>query len=579
MASTIAERRQKPMSIASAPNTIHSGRRANANMQTSRSRIRPEWELTLCCSQLELDVACAQRVSRLLREGVEWQELMACVFQHGVASSVFRHLGALGEDLVPSVWRKALGQEAREIEKSRGLQFAETRTISEAFAAAQIPIVPYQVPVLGWLASRRTPERAFVTFEFMIQQADMPRAAAILADIGYQPGLDPSGENQIADKSSSGWFPFHRRPPTERRIALYTEHGLRYFPETAELSPLARSLKVFDVGSCKFLAPSLEDALFVMCVNGTMNFWGRLTYISDVSDLIRSSSVDWANAERIAKRFGAMRMLLLGACLAQAVLDTPPPPEVLARIEKDVRVRRLAASICDRLNETNRRGRSVFERAAFRVHSRDSFRAGLSHALHLAVTPIHGESEKPTASSKRSLLSRLVHRPWRLLREYGLRRRRMPDLGGFSATPQQVIDCGLRLAGLEPGDVLYDLGCGDGHVVTTAAKTFGVRAVGVDVNPIRISEARANARNSGVQHLVEFLVQDAGMVDVSEATVVWLFLGRYGTLRLLEKLRSRLRPGARIISHGFPGIGSPAHRREVVTLSQGNQRVLFLWRI
>jgi len=79
--------------------------------------------------------------------------------------------------------------------------------------------------------------------------------------------------------------------------------------------------------------------------------------------------------------------------------------------------------------------------------------------------------------------------------------------------------------------------------------------------------------------LVEFLVQDAGMVDVSEATVVWLFLGRYGTLRLLEKLRSRLRPGARIISHGFPGIGWPAHGREVVTLSQGNQRVLFLWRI
>lgn len=544
-------------------------------------KIRPEWELTLCCSRPILTAADTQRVSLLLREGVNWQETMAYVFQHGVASFVFKHLSALGRDLIPSVWYDALRQEAHEIEQLHTLQFTEMHRILEAFAIAGIPVFPYQVPVLGWLASRRSLQRAFVDLEFMIQQANIPRATVVLANIGYQPDLDLNAEERIANKSFHPWFPFWREQSAGTNIAFYTECALQYFPETADFQQRARSLKILKVNNRKFLAASSEDVLFMLCVHGTINFWDRLNYICDVSNLIQSSSVDWACAGDIATRFEAKRMLTLGVHLAHQVLATNVPSEVLTQIRKDVSVQWLANSIRQTLNGIDDHDRNAFERAAFRVRTRDSLHIGLSHLFHLTLTPIRGEHEATNRSRKKSLFFQPFYRPLRLLWEYGtgLRQRQKNDLGGFSITPQQIIDLGLHLADLKPDDVLYDLGCGEGQVVITAAKRFGARAVGIDINPTRISKARTNARRSGVQHLVGFLIQDAKNADISEATVVWLFVNRSGTLRLFENLWSRLRPGARIVSHGFSVAGHPADRQELITLPNGNKRTLFLWHV
>jgi precorrin-6B methylase 2 len=548
------------------------------NIRTSHPKIRPEWELTLRCSRPKLGIADAERVSELLHEGVNWQELTACVLQHGVASLVFKNLSVLGEDLVPSVWREALRQEAAEIDQWHASGFTEACNVSQAFAAAEIPILPYQVPVLAWLASRHSRERPLVDLELMIQQENMPRAAAILAGLEYQPGFAPTSGHNIADQSVHAWFPFHRQ---SRTIVVYAERALQYFPEEAELRELARNLKSFEFGNCKILSPSLEHALFTICVNGTINFWDRLSYICDVSNLIQSNPVNWAHAKRTAGQFRSTRMLLLGAYLAHQVLDAGIPSEVLSQSKKDVSVQQLAISVQERLNGSDRSGRSAFDRAAFRIRTRDSFLTGVSHTLHLAITPIKEERETETLSSKKYLFHQIAHRPWRLLREYGvgLRERERTDLSGFSATRQEIIDRALQLVDVKPEDVLYDLGCGDGQVVISAAKQFGIRAIGIDINPVRISEARDNARRASVQHSVEFLVQDAKKFDVSEATIVWLFLDRFGTLRLLENLRSRLRPGARILSHTLPIIGWPPHKQELVTLSNGAQRMIFLWRI
>jgi len=546
-------------------------------MQRSESKIRPELELTLCCSQSKLDIAAVQRILLLLRRGVDWQEVVACVLQHRVASLVFTNLSALGEELVPPVWHEALRQEAHEIERSHAARFAEVRNVSEAFAVAEIPILPYQVPVLNWLTSRHARERAFVDLEVMIQQVNMPRAGAILAGLGYQPGLNLGGDDKT-DAGPNSWFLFHRQ---HRTIAVHTEQTLQYFPEMTELHQLSRNLRVFEFGNGKIVSPSLEHLLFMICVNGTLNFWDRLSYVSEVSNLVQSSPVDWAYAKSVASRFKATRMLLLGAYLAHQVLGAVLPAEVVSEVRADVSIQRSATSVEEKLTGGDLSSRSAFNRAAFRIRSRDTLHAGVSHTLHLAITPIRGESETGTLSSKKYLLYQIAHRPLRLLREYGvgLHQRWRTDLSGFSATPQELIDRALQLVNVKPNDVLYDLGCGDGQVVISAAKHFGIHAVGVDINPVRISDARTNARKACVQHSVEFLVQDAKQCDVSMATIVWLNVDRFGSLRLLENLRLQLRPGARVLSHTFPIIGWPSIKQELVTLSDGTQKPIFLWRI
>lgn len=110
----------------------------------------------------------------------------------------------------------------------------------------------------------------------------------------------------------------------------------------------------------------------------------------------------------------------------------------------------------------------------------------------------------------------------------------------------------LQLANVRAGDVVYDLGCGDGRIVVAAARRAkGVRAVGVDIDPRRIAEAEANARKAGVADRTRFIREDLFLVDLREATVVTLYLLPSLNVRLRPKLLAELAPGARIVSHGF----------------------------
>ena len=127
---------------------------------------------------------------------------------------------------------------------------------------------------------------------------------------------------------------------------------------------------------------------------------------------------------------------------------------------------------------------------------------------------------------------------------------RSPDVI-FVPTPQEVVDAMLKLAKVTKNDVVYDLGSGDGRIPITAAKTYGARGVGIDIDPQRIKEATENLKNSGVGDRVKFLNQDLFTTDISEATVVTLYLLPSLNLKLLPKLNKELKPGTRIVSHAF----------------------------
>lgn len=126
---------------------------------------------------------------------------------------------------------------------------------------------------------------------------------------------------------------------------------------------------------------------------------------------------------------------------------------------------------------------------------------------------------------------------------------RTPDVI-YVPTPQPVVDKMLEMAGVKKGDVVYDLGCGDGRIVVTAAKKYGVKAIGFDIDPQRVKEAKENVRTNNVGHLVTIKQEDIFTLDLTEASVVTLYLLPDLNVRLMPQL-AKLKPGSRIVSHDF----------------------------
>jgi SAM-dependent methyltransferase len=120
----------------------------------------------------------------------------------------------------------------------------------------------------------------------------------------------------------------------------------------------------------------------------------------------------------------------------------------------------------------------------------------------------------------------------------------------FVPSPPHVVQRMIELAEIKKGDILYDMGSGDGRIVIEAAKKYGIRGVGVDLNPDLVAKARENAAAEGVSHLTEFRAQDGLTVDISEATVVTLYMFKWFNNALRPKLQ-KLKPGSRVIAHDF----------------------------
>lgn len=121
----------------------------------------------------------------------------------------------------------------------------------------------------------------------------------------------------------------------------------------------------------------------------------------------------------------------------------------------------------------------------------------------------------------------------------------------YVPTPMPVVNKMLEMAEVKPGNLLYDLGCGDGRIVVTAAKEFGARGIGIDLDPTRIAEAQANAREAGVADRTRFMVADLFDTDFSDADVVTLYLLPELNVRLRPRLWRQLKLGARVVSHDF----------------------------
>jgi cyclopropane fatty-acyl-phospholipid synthase-like methyltransferase len=174
---------------------------------------------------------------------------------------------------------------------------------------------------------------------------------------------------------------------------------------------------------------------------------------------------------------------------------------------------------------------------------------------------------------------------WTLCADSNVAGADFPEEIPFVPTPIEVVDKMLEMAQVKKGDVLYDLGSGDGRIVIRAAKKYGVRAVGIEMDPFLLKKARQDAKAAGVSHLVEFRSEDALQTDLSRATVVTLYMLPWFNEKLRPNLKKYLKPGARIVAHDFGIEGWTPDKTEKLSNPEKkaggyvHYHTLHLWRI
>ncbi|MEX2142543.1 MAG: methyltransferase domain-containing protein [Pirellulales bacterium] len=154
-------------------------------------------------------------------------------------------------------------------------------------------------------------------------------------------------------------------------------------------------------------------------------------------------------------------------------------------------------------------------------------------------------------------------------------KKRRPDVI-FVPTPQVVVDKMLELAKVKKGEVVYDLGCGDGRIVVTAAKKFGAKGKGFDIDPQRIKESLENVKKNKVEDKVEIIEADIFKLDLKEADVITLYLLPSLNVKLIPQL-DKLKPGVRIVSHDFDMQGVKPDQEVTVEVEDDRERPVYLW--
>ncbi len=500
------------------------------------SHLPPETELLLQCVQILPDKT---RISALLHSGLDWNRLLWEARWHRLTPLLHHHLKSFAPVCVPPEIAKQT-KEAFAANVHFGLQLSgNLLRILSALENADIPAVPVRGPAMSDRLYPTPGLRQLTNLNLIVKSQDEAAIAHFLLSFGYT-AAEMRGHFKHEEPL------FHLRLLSTLTSEVFSAH-----PSSQDFwHRLERT--AFHARSCLQLTP--EDLLVLLCNAGTARQWHRLDLIGDVARLLDTHPhLDW---NQVFDSAGARAFpILLGLTLAQALVQTPLPDEVDHPLQAHNTIEDLKTQILDRLLNPSRDNPGFLSRTLFQCRLHDSFwQKGRFVLSHIARR-----------------LPRIPNR----IKEVIQRRR---DFGEYAPTCDDVVGKMLELAEIQPEDVLYDLGCGDGRIVVAAARDHGIPAVGVDLDAERISEANANAHKAGLEDRVRFIQSHAKDVDLSEATIVISYLRTYGNIKLLPKLRRELGPDARVITRDFT-FGDLLPSKTLMVSGGIRTTYLYLWQI
>ncbi|MGH9724904.1 MAG: nucleotidyltransferase domain-containing protein [Candidatus Acidiferrales bacterium] len=385
----------------------------------SLESVRPEKKLLVYCARTRMSPEIFSEIRGLLALHLDWDYIVLEGAENSILPLIDRHLRAAGADLLPEALITRLQGAIRQNTIRCLILTAELVKILGLLASAKILAIPYKGPVVAAQAYGDVALREFEDLDIILCQRDLPQAHEILVSLGYRPKF-PWILAAAAKKSFVPGEYNYRDLSRQIMVELHTERTLRHFPRVPDISRLAKNLVAVYLAGQEVRTFTPEVTLLMLCIHGSKDFWERLSWIVDASEMVQAyPALDWHEITARADSLEARRMLHTGLLLAHDLLGAPLPAEILAMLREDLAAESLAGEVIRRHLKKEYPRLDAAGRFHFRRRILTSQWAGFRYALRLSTVPSEDDWEMVRLPGWLSPLY-LVLRPLRLLRKYGL---------------------------------------------------------------------------------------------------------------------------------------------------------------
>jgi len=516
-----------------------------------------------------------KNIEKLLEsKGINWDSFLRKAYSNKVLPLLYFHFKSINSDLIPLHYLSVLASHCERTVKSNLLLTSELLKILRLLKTENICVVPFKGPILTTSIYKNLSLRDFCDLDLLINEDDFCKVKNILKKDGYEP------EFKFSKWQEESFLKYHYesmfKNTKDTHLDIHWRVVPTYFNETLKSNELINDSVEIELFGEKIRTLSPEDMLIVLCFNGAKDSWRELKMLTDVAELIQSCDLQWEKVLQKSKKLKVEKILALGVVLANSLYQVQIPEEVLIKVQTDSSIKLLAEKVCSSMFNGTPQFVNIKQQSLFHLKVLDNYFQKIKYCIDFTLTPTIGDWQFLSLPKYFSWLYCFI-RPIRLIKKYLLKFFRSGKLVGFVSTHKDIVEQMLEFAEVGEDDVIYDLGCGDGRFIIAAAKKYGCKGVGIDIDPENIKNACSNAKKEGVEKLTTFLQADALGVDISEATVVILFLP---PSVVKAKFKKELKPETLILSYGnYYFKGCTPFKTKITAAPSGSMYLLYLWKV
>ena len=349
------------------------------------SPIRPEDELLICVSRPSLAVARIEQLHSLLRRELDWEYLLTSAHNHSLIPLLHFHIRSMAAEAVPAHALSQLQSDNQRNTKHSLLLTGELLKQLAFLEASGVKAIPFKGPVLAVTAYGDLTLRQFSDLDILVHKQDFPRVKQLLITRGFRPNPELTKNQEAALLR----FDCARNFDNEKGVVLDVHWSFtpRYFSLQWETNRLWDRLASITIGNRQLPSLSCEDLLLSLCLHGFTHFWERLGWICDVAGLIDRNSIDWKLVLQSAGELGSQRIVSVGLLLANRLLGTELPGEVVRMIRSDGTAVAIAERFQQKLFAQKNESRSLLQSAMLHASMRERMRDRFRSCVCLATTP------------------------------------------------------------------------------------------------------------------------------------------------------------------------------------------------